>query len=126
MVPSTHGGAEQYAQAVKARRHCEFGLAVARITLLGLLVLWTTAQWGLGLYIRRYAVRLDIQDRAARGQFSSMDAEKGQVYAEDGKMSLADEHDDHVEAVQPWPRDDKSKSEKQWSAETRVEKGDTC
>ena len=82
-----------------ARKHCEVGISVARVILLAILVLWTTAQWGLGLYIRRYAVRLDINDRMAQRGVSS-DEEKAS-YKDDAP---GDMYQDHVKAVDEWSR----------------------
>lgn len=73
---------------------------MARVALLAVLIFWTTAQWGLGLYIRRYAVKLEINGRASQGGDSIRDLEKA-FYEED---SLADEYRDAVRAVSTWTR----------------------
>lgn len=112
MISSSHGGAERYARAMKARSHCEFSISVARIILMAVLLLWTSAQWGLGLYIRRYAVKLDIRGRLGRDEFR-VDAEKGVTFSGKKERSAHDGYQDHVNAVQQWTWGGGSKSENQ-------------
>lgn len=73
---------------------------MARMALLAVLVFWTTAQWGLGLYIRLYAVKLEIKGCVTQGGDSLRDLEKA-FYEED---SLADEYRDAIRAVSTWTR----------------------
>ncbi|KAL1305785.1 hypothetical protein AAFC00_003950 [Neodothiora populina] len=89
---------EQWMETMKMRHNCELGISVARMILLAMLVLWTTAQWGLGLYIRRYAVRLEVRGRNVEGASCGHDVEKA-FYEED---SLADGYRDAVKAVSQW------------------------
>lgn len=94
VVSSDH----QWAETMKARRNCELGISIARVLLLAVLVLWTTAQWGLGFYIRRYAVKLEIRQRVAQNTDYTPDLEKA-FYEED---SLADGYQDAVKTVSEW------------------------
>ncbi|GAB7354512.1 hypothetical protein MBLNU459_g4980t2 [Dothideomycetes sp. NU459] len=82
-------------QLSKSHQNCEIGLVCAQVVLLFILVLWTGAQWGLGLGIRRYALKLEMAElRAMPG-----DAEKMESFYEE---SLADGYHDAVRAVQEW------------------------
>lgn len=82
--------------SLQARKHCEIGLVSAQAILLAILVLWTAAQWGLGLGIRRYALKLEL----AEYRSAPVDEEKQAIfYRED---SIADEYHDAVKAVQKW------------------------
>lgn len=91
---------DRLADAVTSRRRCDLGVSVAQVVFLAVLVLWTTAQWGFGLYIRRYAVKLDIANTMSdRKQPAEVrDVEKA-FYEED---SLADGYFDAVESVKQW------------------------
>lgn len=97
-VSSDSNDSQHWAQAMASRRHCEHGVSIARLALLAILVLWTVSQWGLGLYIRRYAVRMDLKHRLSQSVDSTFDVEKA-FYEED---SLADDYQDALKSVQGW------------------------
>lgn len=85
-----------YDQSMKAREHCQVGLLCAQVALLVILVMWTAAQWGLGLGIRRYALKLEMAELRAM----PVDEEKLAVFCE--RDTSADGYRDAVEAVQQW------------------------
>lgn len=97
-VIQTSSPEETLVASLRARRHCESSLLIAQIAFIGLLVFWTVAQWGLGLSVRRYAVKLEMQNCALMQGNARMDEEKA-FYEEE---SLADGYQDAVKAVQQW------------------------
>lgn len=101
--PSSTGAA-----AHLSRQRCESGLAVAQLLLLAVLVLWTVAQWGMGLAIRRYALKLEMAEEVQAAESGlvkrpGMDVEKkaaaAAFFRED---SIADGYHDAVKAMQEW------------------------
>lgn len=86
--------------SIKARRHCETDVLIAQIAFGAVLVFWTIAQWGMGLSVRRYALKLELHNYQAD---QCVDEEKA-FYKEE---SLADEYEDAVKSVQRWTRGEK-------------------
>ncbi|KEQ67354.1 uncharacterized protein M437DRAFT_80004 [Aureobasidium melanogenum CBS 110374] len=86
--------------SIKARRHCETDVLIAQIAFGAVLVFWTIAQWGMGLSVRRYALKLELHNHQAD---QCVDEEKA-FYKEE---SLADEYEDAVKNVQRWTRGEK-------------------
>lgn len=86
--------------SIKARRHCETDILIAQIAFGAVLVFWTIAQWGMGLSVRRYALKLELHNYQA---VQSVDEEKA-FYKED---SLADEYQDAVKSAQQRARGEK-------------------
>ncbi|KAK6007287.1 hypothetical protein QM012_006295 [Aureobasidium pullulans] len=86
--------------SIKARRHCETDVLVAQIAFGAVLVFWTIAQWGMGLSVRRYALKLELNNYQT---VQCVDEEKA-FYKE---QSLADEYQDAVKSVQQWARGEK-------------------
>lgn len=97
-VIQTSSTEQSLGASIKARRHCETDVLVAQIAFGAVLVFWTIAQWGMGLSVRRYAVRLELQSYTAASSNQHIDEEKA-FYEED---SLADEYQDAVTVVQKW------------------------
>lgn len=89
--------------SIKARRHCETDVLIAQIAFGAVLVFWTIAQWGMGLSVRRYALKLELLNYQAA---QCMDEEKA-FYKEE---SLADEYQDAVKSVQQWSRGEKDRT----------------
>lgn len=89
---------EDIVATIRARRHCETTILIAKIIFVGFLVLWTVAQWGLGLSIRRYAVKLEMHNSNLIHGDERVDVEKA-FYEEE---SLADGYQDAVKAVSQW------------------------
>ena len=85
-------------ESIKARRHCQAGVLIAQIALFTVLSLWTVAQWGFGLSVRRYAVKLELQNGILTRDNQHMDEEKA-FYEEE---SLADGYHDAVRVMQQW------------------------
>lgn len=67
-------------RALKRKRQCEVSFLVAQIALLAILVVWTAAQWSLGMAIRGYAVRLEAV-REGRERSADADLEKAELDA---------------------------------------------
>ncbi|KAG9585285.1 hypothetical protein KCU86_g23089, partial [Aureobasidium melanogenum] len=86
--------------SIKARRHCETDVLIAQIAFGAVLVFWTIAQWGMGLSVRRYALKLELHNYQT---VQCVDEEKA-FYKEE---SLADEYEDAVKSVQQWARGEK-------------------
>ncbi|KEQ77529.1 hypothetical protein M436DRAFT_37083 [Aureobasidium namibiae CBS 147.97] len=82
--------------SIKARRHCETDVLIAQIAFGAVLVFWTIAQWGMGLSVRRYALRLELQNYNSIQRNERLDEEKA-LYKDEG---YADEYQDHVHIVQ--------------------------
>lgn len=97
-VIQTSSTEQSLGASIKARHHCETDVLVAQIAFGAVLVFWTIAQWGMGLSVRRYAVRLELQSYTAASSNQHIDEEKA-FYEED---SLADEYQDAVTVVQKW------------------------
>lgn len=82
--------------SIKARRHCETDVLIAQIAFGAVLVFWTIAQWGMGLSVRRYALRLELQNYNTIQRNERLDEEKA-LYKDEG---YADEYQDPVHIVQ--------------------------
>ncbi|KAG9632533.1 hypothetical protein KCU95_g2713, partial [Aureobasidium melanogenum] len=81
--------------SIKARRHCETDVLIAQIAFGAVLVFWTIAQWGMGLSVRRYALKLELHNYQTA---QCVDEEKA-FYKEE---SLADGYEEAVKSVQQW------------------------
>lgn len=82
--------------SIKARRHCETDVLIAQIAFGAVLVFWTIAQWGMGLSVRRYALRLELQNYNTIQRDERLDEEK--AFYED--ENFADEYQLPVQSVQ--------------------------
>ncbi|KAG9824868.1 hypothetical protein KCU98_g17204, partial [Aureobasidium melanogenum] len=81
--------------SIKARRHCETDVLIAQIAFGAVLVFWTIAQWGMGLSVRRYALKLELHNYQTA---QCVDEEKA-FYKEE---SLANGYEEAVKSVQQW------------------------
>jgi hypothetical protein len=82
--------------SIKARRHCETDVLVAQIAFGAVLVFWTIAQWGMGLSVRRYALRLELQNYNTIQPHECLDEEKASYEDE----AFTDQYQDSVKLGQ--------------------------
>lgn len=69
---------------------CDVGVTVARFVLLVFLGLFTTAQWGLGLYVRRYAASIDSVSLRREERSVSVSDETSSAIKEDRDVEKAE------------------------------------
>ncbi|KAI5209601.1 hypothetical protein E4T39_00768 [Aureobasidium subglaciale] len=86
----------------KARHHCETDVLIAQIAFAAVLIFWTIAQWGMGLSVRRYALRLEPQSYNSVQGDGNVDEEKAFYY----EKSPVDEYRDAVKVAQNWTEKD--------------------
>jgi hypothetical protein len=82
--------------SIKARRHCETHVLIAQIAFGAVLAFWTVAQWGIGLSVRRYALRLELQNYNTIKPHECLDEEKASYEVE----AFTDQYQDSVKLVQ--------------------------
>jgi hypothetical protein len=95
-VIQTSSTEQSLGASIKARRHCETDVLIAQLAFGAVLVFWTIAQWGMGLSVRRYALRLELQNYNTIQCHECLDEEKG--FYED--ECFADEYRDSIRVVQ--------------------------
>jgi len=82
--------------SINARRHCETHVLIAQIAFAAVLIFWTIAQWGIGLSVRRYALRLELQNYNTIRPHECLDEEK--AFYED--EAITDQYHDSVNLIQ--------------------------
>ncbi|KAI4803557.1 hypothetical protein E4T44_11153 [Aureobasidium sp. EXF-8845] len=78
--------------SIKARRHCETDVLISQLAFGAILVFWTIAQWGMGLSVRRYALRLELQNYNTIQPHECLDEEKASYEHE----AFTDQYQDSV------------------------------